>query len=87
MEIKILRSDKEEFEVEVDNLTLVELLRSYLIKDSEVSFAAWKRNHPTENPILLVKTKGKDAKKLVNSAISEIIKDLDGILVDFKALK
>jgi DNA-directed RNA polymerase subunit L len=87
MEINILKNSKEEIELEIENLTIVEVLRKYLNKDSSVSFAAWKRKHPTENPILLVQTKGKTAKKAVNDAISMAAKELDKILADFKKLK
>jgi DNA-directed RNA polymerase subunit L len=87
MEIKILKNEKEEMEFQVDSLTLVELIRVYLNKDSSVSFAAWKREHITEKPIILVKTKGKTAKKAVNDAISAATKDLDNIEADFKKMK
>ena len=87
MEVKILKNAKEEIEFQVNSLTLVELLRVYLNKDSSVNFAAWKREHITENPIMLVKTKGKTAKKALNDAISTITKDLDKIEADFKKLK
>ena len=87
MEIKVLKSSKDEVEVEFENLTIVEILRVYLNKDSSVSFAAWKRKHPTEWPVLLVKTKGKSAKKAINDAISEITKDLNKVESDFKKLK
>ena len=87
MEMKILNSAKEEIELETDSLTLVEILRVYLNKDSSVSFAAWKREYPTKNPVLLVKTKGKTAKKAINDAISGIVKDLDKIEKDFKGMK
>ena len=46
MEIKILNNSKEELEIELDNLTIAEVLRVYLNKDSSVTFAAWKRDHP-----------------------------------------
>jgi DNA-directed RNA polymerase subunit L len=87
MEMKILRSEKNEAEIEFESLTLAELLRVYLNKDSSVVFAAWKREHPTKNPILLVKTKGKDVKKSVGDAVSVITKDLDKVYDDFKKLK
>ena len=87
MEIKIIESSKEEIKVEFDNLTIVEILRVYLNKDSAVTFAAWKREHPTENPILLVKTKGKAAKKAIDDAVKSITKDLDKVDGDFKKLK
>ena len=74
----------DELEAEIESLTLVEILRVYLNKDSNVTFAAWKRDHPTKKPKLLVKTKGKTAKKAVNEAISNITKDLDKLESDFK---
>ena len=39
MEINILKNSKEEIELEIENLTIVEVLRKYLNKDSSVSFA------------------------------------------------
>jgi len=87
MEINILKDSKEEIEVEIESLTMVEILRVYLNKDSSVTFAAWKREHPTKKPILAVRTKGKTPKKALNDAISAITKDLDGIEADFKKLK
>ena len=63
MELTILKSSKDKVEVELGNLTIAEILRVYLNKDSFVTFTAWKREHPTEKPALLVKTKGKTAKK------------------------
>ncbi len=87
MEINILTNTKEELEVEVESLTIIEILRVYLNKDDKVIFAAWKREHPTKKPILLVKTKGKTAKKAVNDAVANITKDLDKIETDFKKLK
>jgi DNA-directed RNA polymerase subunit L len=87
MEMNILNESKEELEVEIGSLTMVEILRIYLNKDSSVTFAAWKREHPTKKPILAVKTKGKTPKKAINDAITAITKDLDGIEADFKKLK
>ena len=55
MELVVLKNPKEEIEVELENLTLVELLRVYLNKDSGVSFDSWKRDYPSEKSILKVK--------------------------------
>ncbi|MBT4375883.1 hypothetical protein HOD29_00710 [archaeon] len=85
MEVKILNSSKEELEVEVNNLTIAEILRVYLNTTPGVTFAAWKREHPTVNPIL--KVKGKNPKKAVNDAVNAITKDLEKIDADFKKLK
>ena len=87
MDIKILKSSKDEIEFQIGSLTLVEILRVYLNKDSAVTFTAWKREHITESPTMVVKTKGKSAKKALNDAVSEITKDLNSIESDFKKLK
>ena len=63
MEINVLKSSKDEIELELDSVTIAEILRVYLNKDSAVTFAAWKREHPTKKPSLIIKTKGKAAKK------------------------
>jgi len=82
-----LKQSKDEMEVEVESLTIAEILRVYLNKDSSVDFAAWERKHPTEKPVLKVKTKGKIAKKAITDAINSIGKDLDKTLNDFKKMK
>ena len=87
MEINVIKSLKDEIKLEFENVTIAEILRVYLNKDSSVTFAAWKREHPTEKPILLVKTKGKTAKKAVNDAVNALTKDLDKLESDFKNLK
>jgi len=87
MEIKVLNESKEEIKLELESITLTEILKVYLNKDSAVTFVAWKRNHPTEKPVIVVKTKGKTVKKAINDAIGAITKDLDKIQADFKKLK
>jgi len=87
MEFKVLKSSKDEMEVQIENLTLAEILRVYLNKDSSVTFAAWKREHPTEKPILSVKTKSKAPKKAIGDAVAAAVKDLDKVEKDFKAMK
>ena len=87
MEMNVLESSKEEIKVEFDDLTMAEILRVYLNQDSGVVFAVWKRKHPTEKPVLLVKTKGKTAKKAIDDAVKIITKELDKVDGDFKKLK
>ena len=87
MEIDIIESSKDEVKIELGNITIAEILRVYLNKDSAVSLAVWRRNHPTEKPVLLVKTKGKTAKKAVIDAINAVTKDLDKLDSDFRKLK
>ncbi|MBI5803297.1 hypothetical protein HY448_01270 [Candidatus Pacearchaeota archaeon] len=87
MKVNLLKVSKEEIEAEFENLTLAEILRVYLNKDSSVTFAAWRRDHPTKKPILLLKTKGKTAKKAVEDAVKAVTKDLDKAEEDFKKMK
>ena len=87
MELEILKSSKDEIEVRLGNMTLVEILKVYLNKDPAVTFAAWKREHPSEKPILRVTTEGKTAKRAINDAIASITKELDKIEADFKKMK
>ncbi len=87
MKIKILKSSKTELEVELDNITIVEIVKVYLNKDPAVLMAAWRQEHPLKNPVLRVETKGEDAKKAVKRAITKITEELDKIDSDFKNLK
>jgi DNA-directed RNA polymerase subunit L len=85
MKLNVLKDEKEELEMELENVTLAELLRIYLNKDSEVEFASWKREHPSKKPIL--KIKSKNPKKTLKEAISVILKDLEKVEKDFEKLK
>ena len=87
MEVKYLKDDKNEAEIEMDNLTIVEVVRAYLAKDSAVEFVAWKRTHPTKRPILYIRTKGKTARKALEEACALIEKDGDKIVDAFKKAK
>lgn len=87
MEIKVLKSSKDELEFNVDNVTIAELLRVFLNKDSSVDFAAWKREHPSEKPIVNVKTKGKTPKKALKDAISSATKELERVEKSFSSMK
>jgi len=87
MKINILKESKEEIEFEIESLTLAEILRVYLNKNPSVTFVAWKRKHPSENPIMMVKAKEKTAKKALIEAVSSITDDLNNALSDFKKMK
>ncbi|MEX0932818.1 MAG: RpoL/Rpb11 RNA polymerase subunit family protein [Candidatus Pacearchaeota archaeon] len=87
MELKVIKDSKDEMEIEFDNLTITELVRTFLNKDDSVTFAAWRREHPTKNPILAIKTKGKSPKKAVNDAVTAATKELERIESEFSKLK
>ena len=85
MEIKILKSEKTVLDVEINDLTLVELLREYLNKDSSVKIAAWKREHPFKNPVLHIESD--NPKSALKKAISTVDKEIDASVSEFKKLK
>jgi DNA-directed RNA polymerase subunit L len=87
MEVKYLKEEKNEAEIEMNNLTVAEVLRAYLAGDEQVEFVAWKREHPTKNPVLKIKTKGKTVKKALQNAISSIEKEADSLVQKFKKAK
>ncbi|MEI7718562.1 MAG: hypothetical protein WCI72_01740 [archaeon] len=84
MEIKVLKEEKNLIEVEMDNLTVVELLRIYCNKEG-AKVAAWKREHPTKNPILHVE--GENPSKIIQKAIASVQKDLEKYSEEFKKMK
>jgi len=73
--------------VQLDNLTIAEIVRVYLNKDSGVKFAAWKKEHPSKPAMLTIRTEGKGAKKALQDAISAIEKDTEKISNEFKKAK
>jgi len=86
MEVKVLNEDKKVIEVQIDNLTVTETIREYLNKDKSDEFAAWKRVHPSNPPMLRVQTKGKSPKKAIQEAIDSISKDINDIASEAKKI-
>jgi len=84
MAIKVLKNEKEWLEIELDNLTLAELIRNFLWQDDAVTISAWRREHPTKNPVLIIKTKGKTAKKALIDCVERIQKLNQKVLDEFK---
>ncbi len=84
MEVKILKDEKNELDIEVGSLTIAEVLRVYLNKEG-AKLAAWKRDHPTENPTLHIE--GDNPKKILKNAIATLEKEIDQTVEDFKKLK
>jgi DNA-directed RNA polymerase subunit L len=83
MEVEVVKSEKNDMEIKVDNLTVAEALRVKL-NEQGVDFAAWRREHPSKPAILKVKTSGKTAKKAISDAIVAIGKDCDKVLAGLK---
>lgn len=87
MEIKILKDDKNELEVSIDNQTIAELVRVYLNEDSSVKLGAWKKEHYSKPLILKVISEGKTAKKALQDAIAKAQKDLKKYADEFSKAK
>jgi DNA-directed RNA polymerase subunit L len=84
MEINIITDTKEVLEVELDNLTVAEVLRMYLNEEG-AKLAVWKRDHPSKNPVLHIEDS--NPKKVLKAAISKVEKDIDSAVSSFKKLK
>jgi len=81
MEVNILKQDKDQLDVEIDNLTMVELLRVYL-NDNGAKMAVWKRSHPSKPAVLHIE--GPSPKALLKKAITAVEKDLKKYETEFK---
>ena len=87
MEITILKDEKNELVVQVNNQTMAELVRVYLNQDSAVKVGAWKKEHYSKPLLLKIQTEGKSAKKALQDAISLAQKDLKRYADEFKKAK
>ena len=86
MNVEIIKQEKNEVELKIDNMTVAEVLRVYLNErlGPEVKFAAWRKEHPSKPLIFRIQTSGKTVKKAVSDAIVAINKDCDGIVKGLK---
>ena len=83
MNTEIVKQEKNELEVKLDNPTIAEILRVYLNKE-EVDFAAWRKEHPSNPVIIKIQTSNKTVKKAVSDAVASIKKDLEKISSNLK---
>jgi len=88
MIVKVLKNEKNHLEIELNNLTVAELVRNEMWEDSCVTIAAWKKEHPTKNPVLVIKTDGKSAQKALTECLERIGKKNKKLIEEAKkALK
>ena len=87
MEIEIIKDEKNELEVQLDNQTIAELVRVYLNQDSSVKLGVWKREHYSKPIVMRIETNGKSAKKALQDAIAKAQKDLKKYGEEFKKAK
>jgi DNA-directed RNA polymerase subunit L len=79
MNVEVLKQEKNSVELKIDNLTVAEVLRSYLNKEG-IEFAAWRREHPSKPVIFKIESSGKTVKKAVADAVVAIKKDCSKIV-------
>lgn len=79
MNINVLKEDKHEVTLEIDNATTAEALRVYLYEVG-VDFAAWKREHPSKPLLMTIKCADKTIGKVVGEAIATLKKDANSLL-------
>lgn len=84
MEVSILKQDKDHIEIELNNLTIAELVRNELWQDNKIAIAAWKRDHPTKSPMMVIKVKEGTAKKALLDCIERLQKVNEKIVAEFK---
>ena len=69
--------------MEIDDLTICEILRKELWEDKATVNSSYTRKHPTENPILHLQTEGK-VKKVLQDAIKRLEKKNEEMMKAFK---
>lgn len=78
MEVRVLKENEKELELEVlgDN-TVAVLLKSYLLGDERVDFAAFAQGHPLERAIrLYLRVKEGDPRAVLKKAVERVKADL-----------
>ena len=84
MEAKILKNEKTSLDIELDNVTIAEVLRVYLNKNG-AKLAVWKQDHPTKKPVLHIEAD--NPKKVLKDSIAQVQKEIDSAVTDFKKMK
>ncbi|MEK6902772.1 MAG: DNA-directed RNA polymerase subunit L [archaeon] len=91
MEIEFIKkaANHVEFKIVGETHTFANLLKSHLVDDPNVEFVAYKLEHPTDkDSIFILKTKGKEAKKVLLDAAKRVQEDVEELQGAFdKALK
>ena len=91
MEVEFVKKQANwvEFKLVGETHTFANLLKSHLVDDPNVEFVAYKLEHPLDKDALFVlRTKGKEAKKVLMDAAKRVQEDVEELQGAFdKALK
>ncbi len=87
MKLNFLAKETHYVEIEIvgEDHSLPNALREIILQDDDVEFAAYKMPHPQiANPILIVRTKSKNALAVVKSAAKELAKRAKELKEEFE---
>jgi len=90
MEVKILKDEKDELQIELSETDegFLNLIKNAVWQQSGVEFAGFRIEHPeTSKPIFIIKSKGKKAKDIWNAALESISEELDKFGKELKKIK
>ncbi|HNV01055.1 MAG TPA: RpoL/Rpb11 RNA polymerase subunit family protein [archaeon] len=90
MKMEIIQNEKNtlEFYLLNERHTISNLLKEKLVKNGDVEFCAYKLDHPLEDKSrFILKTNGKNPKKVLEEAIKEIKEELEEFKKAFDKMK
>lgn len=90
MEYTVLKDEKDELQVELSEADhgFLNMIKEAIWRESGVEIASFRLEHPeVSKPVFILKTKGKEAKKVWNSALDSISSDLEKFEKELKKLK
>lgn len=90
MEYEILKEETHELQVQFSEIDhgFLNLIKEAIWQQSGVEMASFKLEHPeVSKPLFILKTKGKDAKKVWNSALDSAKDQLEKLGKELKKLK
>ena len=80
MELTILKKSEKEINIRVsgESHTLLNMLKTALLENPHVEIATYDIKHPTiSDPVLFVRTDGKDPVEVIKKASNDLIKECD----------
>ena len=90
MQIEVLEKEKNKLKVKFSEIDygLLSVISDQLWKEKSVDIAGFKLDHPqVGEPVFILKTKGKDAKTIWNSAIDKISEEVKDMEKEFAKVK
>lgn len=90
MKMEVIQNEKNtlEFYLLNERHTIANLLKEKLVKNSDVEFCAYKLDHPMEDKSrFIIKTSGKNPKKILEETIKEIKEELEEFKKAFEKMK